>query len=64
MVESTDLLEDISAPEIVALDGSTVADLPEGGLSVDALAAPVAIHAASTDLVLAGSVAAGDRDRG
>ena len=43
MVESTDLLEELSdsAPEIVALDGSTVADLPEGGLNVDAVAVPV-----------------------
>lgn len=49
MVESTDLLEDISAPEIVALDGSTVADLPEGGLSVDAIAAPVAVPMSSVD---------------
>ena len=44
LVDSTDLLDDLSdsAPEIVALDGSTVADLPEGGLTIDVVAAPVA----------------------
>lgn len=44
LVESTDLLDDMpgAAPEIVALDGSTVADLPEGGLTVNVMAVPVA----------------------
>jgi hypothetical protein len=43
LVESTDLLDEIpaEAAEIVALDGSTVADLPEAGLIVEA--APVAV---------------------
>jgi hypothetical protein len=38
------LLDDMSdsAPEIVALDGSTVADLPEGGLTVEAVATQIA----------------------
>jgi hypothetical protein len=44
LVDSTALLDDMSdsAPEIVALDGSTVADLPEGGLTVEAVATQVA----------------------
>jgi hypothetical protein len=43
LVESTDLLDDMpgAAPEIVALDGSTVADLPESGLTVGVMAVPV-----------------------
>ncbi len=43
LVESTELLDELpdSAAEIVALDGSTVDDLPEGGLSMNEVAAPL-----------------------
>jgi hypothetical protein len=43
MVASTALLDDMppEAAEIVALDGSTVADLPEIGLTADGVAVPV-----------------------